>query len=140
MNKNITEIPDNNQKSPKSINIKYYIKKSVFCIIIGIIITLLSACIPIMIENAQELDAMKFGWPITFITQSTPFVPPIDWFPNYAAPNYFLYTTTIQPSNFVLSLIINIVIISIISFLIIILKKRNRMIKEKRPVIVNKKL
>jgi hypothetical protein len=115
----------------KRFNIKY-IKKIVFCIAAGIIFTLISACMPIMVYNAIDLDAMQFGWPITFVTQSTPMVPPTEWFPNYAAPKYFLYETTINPLNLFLSLIINSVIIIIIYFIIFFIRIKIKYKKQKK--------
>jgi hypothetical protein len=100
-----------------------YLKKIIFCIAAGIVFTLITACMPIMVYGANDLDAMRFGWPIAFVTQSTPMVPPVEWFPNYAAPKYFLYDTSINPLNLILSLVINIAIIGIIYFTVFFIKK-----------------
>ena len=105
----------------------YIIKCVIIALVIGFVLTVLSAFIPITLYSYHDLDRMAFGKPFAFLIQS--FSKPVNdaWFPGMVSPKFSDgYSTKIELGMFLVSFGINSVIGGIAVTCIGFLKKNRK--------------
>lgn len=124
------------EKKPSRLAVSL-VQRLILAVILGLIVTVLSAFMPIRIENAAALNNLRFGFPFPFVLQRYYGVLYEDWFPGYAPPQFHADAcyTTLSAGNFFLSAGINAAVIAVILIGIFFLRRKLRTAKEPRSEI-----
>ena len=124
------------EKKPSRLAVSL-VQRLILAVVLGLIVTALSAFIPIRIENAAALNNLRFGFPFPFVLQRYYGVLYEDCFPGSAPPQFHADAcyTTLSAGNFFLSAGINAAVIAAVLIGIFLLRRRIHTAKEPLPEI-----
>ena len=99
-----------------------FVFKIILCVFLALVcglgVTVLSAFMPVFLEDASEFYVIDYGGPVPFVQQTTNMVPNPSYFPLYFTPKYQneSFETEIMVEPLIWSSVINVLIFAVIIF------------------------